>query len=73
VAAHDDRRGGEAAGGGVDRQLDPGQRAQLQPATALQGDGRQHGAEGHRRQRLGGHPRQRQAPREGAGISRSGV
>ena len=54
-------------------ELDLGQRAELQPASALQRDGGEHGAEGHRRQRLGRHARQRQAPRERAGISRSGV
>ena len=42
-------------------------------AAALEGDGGEHRAEGEGRQRLGRDPRQRQASREGAGVSRSGV
>ena len=73
VAADEDRRRGQAAGDDVDRQLDLGHRPELKPASALEGDGGQHRAEGDGRQRLGRDPRQREAPREGAGVSRSGV
>ena len=65
-----DRRGGQAAGGDVDRQLDLGHRPELQAAAALEGDGGQHRAEGDGRQRLGRHPRQRQrVPRTRGGSA----